>query len=424
MNALSLFLGLALVAPVTGELWHLSIFGFSLLPSDILIPVFFALWALDKWKNDRALRLGKIGKAIALFWFVLGLTYIFNAFRFPWKEVVVGCTYLLRLVMYMGLALAAHDLLERNRPRFLKVILGGFLVSFILIVILGFLQLQFFPSFLDLGLELQGWDPHIGRLLSTWFDPNFVGGYLAFMLGPLLALGLYARHHRQKAWFWVVAAVSLVGLVALYYTFSRSAYLALMMTLVILAFLKSRKLLVAVIVLAILGFAVSPRVQDRVTEGWESAKALVGMDSGAALDPTAELRVKSWQHAVEVIRDHPWIGVGYNRYAYEMNHRGYALLSDHDAGGSDSSLLTLWATTGIFGLLAILGIGFVAGVQGIRRVWKKTDFQSYLASGLLAGFAGVMVHAIFVNSLLYALMMGYLWVGVGLLDYRDRKCYN
>ena len=39
-------------------------------------------------------------------------------------------------------------------------------------------------------------------------------------------------------------------------------------------------------------------------------------------------------------------------------------------------------------------------------------------AGLLAGFGGMMVHAVFVNSLLYALMMGYLWVGLALLDSR------
>ena len=96
--------------------------------------------------------------------------------------------------------------------------------------------------------------------------------------------------------------------------------------------------------------------------------------------------------------------------------RGHGLLSDHSSGGSDSSVLTIWAQTGILGVFSYLLIGFVATVVAIKRIWKKSDFDSYLQLGLLSGFAGMMIHSIFVNSLLYALMMVYLWVGLALMD--------
>jgi len=47
-------------------------------------------------------------------------------------------------------------------------------------------SLKFFPSFKDLRMNELGWDPHEGRLLSTWFDPNYVGIY--FGVGATLAL--------------------------------------------------------------------------------------------------------------------------------------------------------------------------------------------------------------------------------------------
>ncbi|MFH0821048.1 MAG: O-antigen ligase family protein [Candidatus Peregrinibacteria bacterium] len=349
---------------------------------------------------------------------VLVFTYLLNWFRFPWKEMVVAGSYLGRFGLYLLLPLIVYDLLQRDLKRILKIILGSMLFSLALIAALGFLQLYFFPSFLELGLYLKGWDPHIGRLLSTWFDPNFVGGYFAFILGPTLALMIYLRRQADRRWL-ILAVFSLFGLAATYLTFSRSAYLAILATIALLAFFKSRKLLVAVILLALIGFAVSPRVQERVGEGWESAKVFIGLDSQYALDPTAQLRLESWSHAVELIQNHPWIGIGYNRYAYEMNQRGYALLSDHDAGGSDSSLLTLWATTGIFGLLAYMSIGFTATIIALRRILKKTDFASFLNAGLLASFTGLLVHSFFVNSLLYPLIMVYVLVGIGLLDSGD-----
>lgn len=409
--------GLILIAPVTGELWRLPLMGFEFLPSDLLIPVFFGVWVVDKYQNDRKIRIGKIGKVIIVFLGILLLSYLINLYRFPLKQMIIAFSYLGRTSMYIILALMAYDLLQRDKKKvYQKVILGGFTVSMLLIVLFGFLQLKYFPSFLELGLQLYGWDPHIGRLLSTWFDPNFISGYLAFILGPTIAMGLYFRHKGNRRWFYVMSGVSFLGVIALYLTFSRSGYLAMLLTIGILAFLKSRKLLVAGVLIVLMAFTFSPRVQERTIDAWDSGKALLGLDSQKPLDPTAELRVWSWSFAREIIADHPWIGVGYSRYAYEINTRGHGLLSDHASGGSDSSLLTVWATSGVFGLISYLAVGFTATVVVLKRSWKRSDFRSYLDAGLVAGFAGTMIHSIFVNSLLFPLMMVYLWFGLGLLD--------
>lgn len=414
---LHILFGLLLLAPVTGELWRIPIWRFDFLPSDILIFIIFPLWVVDKLAHDRKVRIGKIGKMIALFLFVITTTYFLNMLRFPFKEMLVGFTLLGRFGMYVILAGMAFDLLDRDKTGSLKkILIGGMVLSMVLIAALGFLQLKYFPSFLELGLYLDGWDPHIGRLLSTWFDPNFIGGYLAFILPTTLALSLYFKRHKRMKLAVLLGTIALFGLVALYLTFSRSGYLALITALGIFTFFASRKMLVALIAILFLGFSISPRVQERTLEAVDSAKGLIGLDSQKPLDPTAKLRVYSWQFARGIIADYPVLGAGYGRYAFEINQRGHGLLSDHSSGGSDSSLLTIWAQTGIFGLLSYLAIGFVASITAIRRIWKKDDFNSYLLLGLLSGFAGMMVHSVFVNSLLYALMMTYLWIGLALMD--------
>lgn len=416
-NSLFFLFALLLVAPVTGELWRLNILFFQFLPSDLIIPPLFILWVIYKIKFDRVWRLGKIGRMVILFLFVITIAYLINLFRFPLKEMVVAFSNLGRFGMYLVLSVIAFDFLDADKSGgFRRIILYSSVFALLAIVLLGFLQLKFFPSFYELGLQLQGWDPHIGRLLSTWFDPNFIGGYLAFMLGPLIALLIYARHKRNKRLFGVLLILCLFTLFALYYTFSRSGYLALMVVLVLLAFFKSRKLLVAGFLCALLAFTFSPRVQERTLEAWTSGKSFIGLDAQRPLDPTAELRVWSWKFALEMISEHPWVGIGYNRYPYEINQRGHGLLSGHASGGSDSSLLTLWATSGIFGLLTYLSIGFVAAIISIRRLWKTEDFRSYLDAGLVAGFGGLMLHSIFVNSLTFPLMMIYIFIGLALLD--------
>jgi O-antigen ligase len=409
--------GLLLLSPVTGELLRIPLLGFDLLPSDLMIVALLAVWVIDKIHNDRILRLGRVGKTILAFIGVLVITFLMNLFRSDLGEMVRAGAYLVRYVSYLSLAFVTFDLFQRDKDqRFLRFVLACLGSSLILISILGFLQLVYFPSFFDLAMDIEGWDPHIGRLLSTWFDPNYVGGYLAFSTTLSIALALHYRQLRDRMRFWGISALALVGIIALYLTFSRSAYLAFLTALGILALLKSRKLLVAAVAIVLIAFGFSARVQERTLDAVDSGKAFLGLDSQKPLDPTAVLRLDSWRYATEILSDHPWIGIGYNRYKFEINRRGHGLLSDHAASGSDSSLLTIWATSGIFGLLNLFSIGFVATVTTLRRTWRRHDLKSALDAGLLAGFGGMMVHSIFVNSLLYPLIMVYLMIGLGTID--------
>ena len=85
-------------------------------------------------------------------------------------------------------------------------------------------------------MHLEGWDPHIGRLLSTWFDPNFIGGFLGFILSITIALGLYYWKEKRTKLALVLGIIGFIGLIALYLTYSRSGYLTLMAGLGMLTF--------------------------------------------------------------------------------------------------------------------------------------------------------------------------------------------
>ena len=126
---LAILLSLIILAPVTGELWRLSVLGFELLPSDLLIPVFFVVWVIDKIRNDRKLRLGKIGKSIIVFLFILVITYLLNLIRFDTIQMIVAFSYLGRFGMYLILALLSFDLLDRDKDKFFfRIILMAFII--------------------------------------------------------------------------------------------------------------------------------------------------------------------------------------------------------------------------------------------------------------------------------------------------------
>ncbi len=409
---------LVIVATVLGELKRFSVAGIDLLPSDLLIPVLLVVWGMDKVQNDRTLRIGKIGMSIVVFLFTMLTVYVLNFLRFDTGQLLSGFANLGRLGLYAFLSLIGFDLLQRDEGnRFRNLLVGTMISSALLVSILGFFQLKYFPSFFDLELYLEGWDPHIGRLLSTWFDPNFVGGFLAFMLPVILGVSLYYFHRQKTKKSLVLGAIAFIVLVAIYLTFSRSAYLALILGMGTFTLIKSRKLLVAFVMLMVLGFSFSERVQERTLGAVDSAKNLVGLNEQKPMDATSQFRVDSWMIALELIKENPIMGVGYGRYAQAVNEQGMGIgLEVHSSTGSDSSLLTIWAQAGLVGLISYLAIVFVAAVIAIKRSWKKNDFNAYLILGLLSGFAGMMIHSFFVNSLLFALMMVYLWVGLALID--------
>lgn len=281
---------------------------------------------------------------------------------------------------------------------------GLYFLGFFL-AIAGFIQLKLVPDFSYFAANY-GWDPHYGRVLSTWFDPNFLGGFLGFIL-LLMAGHFFDEKNRFRQ-----AALVLMGLVilaALYATLSRSAYLLLATGLLVFGLVKSPKtLVVGALAIAIL-IPISERAQDRIVDLISSIQSVTS-ETYTLPDPSARLRLGSWQGGIDLFLDSPLIGQGYNRYKFAALEEG--ILSDaeaHHASGSDSSLLTILATTGILGFLPFFSLYLVLAAHALRH--RKDGFSA----GFLAGLCGLFIHSIFVNSLLLPVFMAPFWLAAGLL---------
>jgi putative inorganic carbon (hco3(-)) transporter len=272
----------------------------------------------------------------------------------------------------------------------------------------GFIQIKIMPDFTS--MENLGWDPHRGRLLSTWFDPNFVGGFLAFMVPLVLGESLDRKKYRWLLW-------GLAGLLslALLLTLSRSAYLAFLLALLLFGLLRSIKALLLGGVLLILVTATVTPVQERSMSLVDSAES-VFTETYTLPDASARLRFSSWEEAWELFTEAPFTGQGYNRYKYAAIELG--TLDDpniHSASGSDSSLLNILATTGILGFMSFLAVYLLLGFQAF-----KNRHQGF-ALGFFCALTGLFIHSIFFNSLLFPLVMAPFWISVGLLPWPKAK---
>jgi O-antigen ligase len=265
----------------------------------------------------------------------------------------------------------------------------GLLASMVIVVVLGFAQLLLFPDLR--GIAGAGWDPHQGRLVSTWLDPNFFGVLLAMTL-PWVVLQVW----QKRSLGYYIILILHVG--ALLLTQSRSSFLALAVVAILC------------IPFALLYLLRRPRPQQvggfiavggLVIILLTAALAGLGSRSLAVLrsDPTVSLRVDSWQQAWGLIEKNPWLGVGYNAYQFAASSspssNNYTV---HSRAGSDSSLLNVWVTTGFIGVLIYLGTWTVGAAILLRRSFAK----DWLAATVLLGLGILFIDAQFINSAFYS----------------------
>lgn len=377
-----------------GQLVRLPLPGTDtgLLINDLLLPALIVTWVLKRLGTGRwYLPRTALWVPMMLWGIAMGLSVVVNAGRYDGRELFGGTLYIIRWIEYAALFFITTDFVRRQSSAWRVVV--ALVWTGVALSLLGFLQLRIFPDFSFMAP--QGWDPHIGRLLSTWFDPNFLAGYLAALISLTLSVALIRG--RRGLWWWMATAVMTLAIVL---TYSRSGYVALAIGVGLVTMIRSRALLY----LGLLGLVTTilfvPRVQERV----------IGIRS---IDETAQLRIVSWQNALGIIGDHPVFGVGYNLYREAQLQAG--ILKDptiHSATGSDSSLLLVMATTGVVGLIAYVWLLLALAREAWRTAFLKELSPEWRAVGLgtVASFAALLVHSQFVNGLLYPHLMQFIWM--------------
>lgn len=393
-------LTLILFALLCGQLTRISLsFGGSVVLNDILMPLLIFTWFLGGLrKKEIFVYRTPISWPFGLFILIASFSLLLNPFGLLPSEILQSSAYLFRFITNGLVFYLVVDTIKEEKAwrKFysLAIWIG------LLFALLGFLQLVFIPSFEF--MTKYGWDPHLNRLLSTFFDPNYAGGFLVLVCCLVLGRMLFEENKATKGMLFYAFAFLFLAIV---FTYSRSTYLAFFVGMMVIGLLRSWRLLLFGCLAILIAFFSFPRLQTRILGGF-------------SLDVTAKMRLESYNQAKEIIQDYPYLGVGYNTLRFVRED--YGQVQDprqHAAGGFDSSFLTIWATTGIIGLLVYLWLCFTILKEGFKIFWDKNapPVLRGLALGIFAGFSGLIVHSQFVNSLLYPHIMMYLWFVLGLL---------
>jgi len=385
---MKIFFWLCLLLLIPGLLARVSVGNAGFLPSDLLLPIFSMLWLGQKLLIKRKIKLPSFWLPGAVFLVIALMSFVLGAWDLSFKEQVLSFSYWIRFASLLIFGFAAYDYYSETPAIFSKYLLWiiGAVIG------LGLVQFYLIPDISTWSTE-GGWDPHTGRLLGTWMDPNFVAGLLSFCL-PIF-IGLW---YQQKNKSWLLSLLILLSFIALFLTFSRSGLLAAVTGLGIFFLIRDPKVILLGLLILTLGISVNQRAQKRFLEFTGTVSSVILQDTDE-IDPTAKLRFKSWRDSFALYQKYPVLGIGFNTYRYRAAEEGIVDEKYFSAGGADSTLLTILVTTGTLGALAFAWLWGSLILQHLRR------FRNPVSLGLASGISALLVHSFFVNSLLFPLIL-------------------
>jgi O-antigen ligase len=408
-SGMKVFFWLCLWLLVPGLLLRIPIGGAGILATDIIVAIFACTWLFQKIIIDRSFPTSFFIKSGSFFFFFAIITFFLGAGNLDFTEIILSGAHLLRFGSMLLFGWAATDLFrtQTQQQSFWKhfwKIAGT-------IVFLGFLQFFLVPDISSWSTE-GGLDPHTGRLLGTWLDPNFMAGFLAFILPILIGYGYESKKKKSKI---ALGLIVCAFLGALFLTFSRSGYLAAGTGLVVFFILRDPKILLVGGIIAIIGIASNERAQKRL-ESLSSTISSIVFQNTDEIDPTANLRIQSWTKSFELWKKYPITGIGYNTYRYRATEEGIVDENYFSSGGSDSTHLTILVTTGIGGFLIFLWFYGTLVVHTMRAFFRS---QKSLFLGFSSGLFALFVHGFFVNSIFFPFLFLPLIALAGVLSNKN-----
>ncbi|MFL0269783.1 O-antigen ligase family protein [Candidatus Clostridium radicumherbarum] len=220
------------------------------------------------------------------------------------------------------------------------------------------------------------------RVSSTLENANNLGVFFILIFFPLLVLFIKENNKLKKSMYFLFTLISVFNIII---SGSRNAILALIIGILLLIIMYNYKIIY--ILLAGTGISLL------VPQTFNIIKAL----GSKFQDPG---RIKLWEIALYIIKDHPILGVGNGNYRtyypmytkYVKNIEYYARDNFHP----HSIFLKAQSELGIFGLFSLVGM-LISSVAKIIKFSSKVEDKFY--KYFYKGFTASIIAFIFMNSI-------------------------
>lgn len=265
-------------------------------------------------------------KQVLVLFFLVLISYFISVKEFTLMQNGIALLYLLRIALYVLFSTYLFVVLK-SKGHLRNVLFKLMYMFSILLLIITLIQYIFFPNFW--GLYAFGWDPHLYRASAIYLDI-----FIAAALYGLLALFWYFKKQNILSLFFVIALVL---------SFSRSAYIAFVLSMFYFFICKKkwREFSVSLCLFIVLIIVVPKPFGE-----------------GVNLLRTASIssRILDYKLGFTLWAKKPLFGFGYNRIRFAKEQVNLAPYDDrsHSLSSFHSSFLIILVTSGIAGLILIL----------------------------------------------------------------------
>jgi len=350
---------------------------------DLLIVLFFLVW-IAKVAINRRLRL--ITKTPINVWIGLyAVLFVLSTYRgvvTAGVNPLKGTFYILKYLEYFVIFyLAANSI--RSKKQY-KLFLYALLATFVIVNLYAISQL---------GVVDRATAPFEGEA----GEPNTLGGYQVLMLGIVLGLVLNVESQKAKIILLLITALTIVPFLN---TLSRSSYVSIVpMYLVLFAFSKKNRLVLAAVVfilVILIAFFLPKRVRYRIQYTFipeVTYDAPIQKVLGVEVGPSASARIYSWKISYEKWKKSPYFGYGVTALGF-----------------LDSQYIRTFVELGAAGLLAFLFL-LISIYRNTLRIYRNSQDKLFkgVALGFLAGHVGMVFHAITANTYVLIRIMEPYW---------------
>jgi O-antigen ligase len=239
------------------------------------------------------------------------------------------------------------------------------------------------------------------RAYGAFSHPNILGGYLAITLIILLVLILLAETKKQRIFYWLCLPIILSGL---FFTFSKSAFLALAIAfifLIIFILLSKEKkniltkfILIIFVTLAILSLFYKDLVFTRL-KGEQRLE-----------NKSSQERILYWEQAKSLLKENWLQGVGLGNYTLAV----YNHLPEKQAAWFYQPVhnvyLLIFTETGLAGFFIFLLII----LEGLRKLYHFQIDKSINLLGLFKKFNFAGIHTFYQEHFYWFLGLTAIWL--------------
>ena len=262
--------------------------------AEIALLLGFAVY-LFRWKFDSGYHYRKspVFGAILVFMLCGGASVLVS----PDRGFSFYNWYNLAVVYCMTFVLVTQNVTTKGEVKYIAYALG---LSAAIVVAYGFFQYTFGIDTSEMKwVDGEAFPELRKRVFSTWENPNILAAYLDIVICVLL--GLLAKLEDKTTRIWLGGAI-VACLACLAMTYARGAFLTIVVILAGYGILRDKRILLAVIMVIAGILLLDPVLLERMKTAFSVA------------DTSSEMRIAMWESTVQMIMDHPVLGIGWGAY--------------------------------------------------------------------------------------------------------------